>query len=138
MVTRKKKITLKKFLARLDSAKRALEVRESARLEKIYEHQAYKGIPGTSQSYRQDAANTNTKTEKHAHVYAKLNGDGKQLYAVNVGGSGHDGSSGTEIPKKHADHFRSLGYDIPETNILETLNSSQVQRELHEVFILPG
>lgn len=88
----------------------------------LFEHVLYKRIPGTSSSYRQDAGNTNTLTVRHSHVYGKLNGKGAQLYAVNWDGSGHDGSSGLTIPATHADHFRSLGYAIPDTNILECVD----------------
>ncbi|MET1256145.1 hypothetical protein [Aliikangiella maris] len=87
----------------------------------LFEYEVYKPIPGTKNSYRQDAANTNTMTLKHSHIYAKLGGKGKELYSVNFNGTGHDGSSGIEIPQTHADHFRSLGYNIPPNNILESI-----------------
>ena len=87
-------------------------------------------IPGTKNSYTEHPASTSTLTQKHAHVYAKPQGGGKQLYAVNLDGSGHDGSEGSRISEKHAAYFRDLGYKVPENNILETvsldvLNSSQ-------------
>lgn len=90
------------------------------------EHQTYKSIPGTTSSFRQDSANTCSNTQKHAHVYAKRNGGGKELYSVNMDGSGHDGYSGTAIPSSHAKYFKGLGYKIADTFILESLNYSSI------------
>ncbi len=97
--------------------------------ELILEFITYKKIPGTSASYREDAANTNTKTQRHVHVYAKRDGGGKELYSANIDGSGHDGSTGREIPSNHADYFREKGYAIPSNNILEftTLDDSSLK-----------
>ena len=58
-------------------------------------------------------------TIKHSHVYAKLKGSGKEIYSVNIDGSGHDGSRGIKIPDSHAEFFRRKGYRIPNDNILE-------------------
>lgn len=85
------------------------------------EHHTYKQVPGTNSSYREDPPNTNTKTQRHAHVYAKRNGSGKELYSVNLDGSGHDGSSGVTIPKSHAEFLRGKGYEIPLTCTLESI-----------------
>jgi hypothetical protein len=100
------------------------------------EHEVYKRIPGTSNSYRQDAANTNTKAQVHSHVYAKLKGGGKELYAVNVDGSGHDGSSGKTIPGSHADFLRSKGYNIKPTNALESIGSEQLDSDTYVLLLL--
>lgn len=100
------------------------------------EHLTYKNIPGTRNSMRVDAANTNTLTQRHAHVYAKPNGEGKQIYSVNLDGSGHDGSSGTVIPAKHAEHLRGLGFDIPANLTLESLDVDVLRPELYEICIL--
>ena len=100
------------------------------------EHKTYKTIPKTRCSYRQDSQNTNTKTQKHLHVYAKENGKGNQLYAVNIDGSGHDGSSGVVIPSSHAEHFRAGGYDIPDSLTLESMDSSILNPDDFEVCIL--
>ena len=86
------------------------------------EHHTYKQIPGTNNSYREDSPKTSTMTQRHAHVYAKRNGEGKELYSVNLSGTGHDGSSGTTIPKSHAEFLRGRGYDIPLTNTLESIS----------------
>jgi hypothetical protein len=83
----------------------------------LFEHEIYKRIPNTQNSYRADPGNTNTKTLNHSHVFAKQKGRGKELYSINVDGSGHDGSSGTQLSDKHADHFRCLGYEIPLDNM---------------------
>ncbi|MCC5842562.1 MAG: hypothetical protein JJT96_20765 [Opitutales bacterium] len=86
----------------------------------------YQLIPGTRNSYRVDAANTSTMTKKHAAVYSKANGKGKELYAVNIDGTGHDGSFGFKMPKKHAEYFRSINFDIPDSGIIESISISQL------------
>ena len=107
-----------------------------SKLTDLFEHEVYKQIPGTINSYRQDSANTNTKTQRHSHVYAKANGVGNELYSVNVSGSGHDGSSGIIIPSGHADFFRSKGYDIKPDNILESLDVEQLQEGAYHLVLL--
>ena len=103
----------------------------------LFEHQRYSSIPGTNSSYREDPANTNTMTQKHSHVYARRNGGGKQLYSVNIDGSGHDGFSGIEIPKKHADFFRDTkNYEIPSNNILESLDFGELNKEKFTLLVL--
>ena len=114
------------------------EVRERKlnELNLALEHTTYKRIPGTKNSFRVDPQNKNTLTQRHAHVYAKPNGGGKQLYSVNLDGSGHDGSSGKIIPQHHADHFRSLGFEIPASLALESIDIADFNLELYEICIL--
>ncbi|MGH8420168.1 MAG: hypothetical protein ACRER8_23310 [Pseudomonas sp.] len=100
------------------------------------EHNTYKMLPGTRNSFRIDAQNTSTKTQRHAHVYAKPNGVGKQLYSVNIDGSGHDGSSGTVIPASHAQYLHSLGFEIPANLSLESLDYASVDPKLYEWSVL--
>jgi hypothetical protein len=124
------KKTFKQYLAEVKQ--------EDARLVKLtdlFEHQVYGLIPGSRNSYREDPGNTNTLTQRHAHVYAKPNGGGKQLYAANFNGSGHDGSSGIEIPGAHADFFRQKGYDIPMNNILESIQLEALDEATHFIYI---
>lgn len=102
----------------------------------LFEHQVYKNIPGTKNSYREDPANTNTSTVKHSHIYAKPKGKGAQLYSVNVDGSGHDGSSGIEIPSSHANFFRGKGYDINSDNILESIYINNIDADEFEIILL--
>lgn len=123
------------YLKELDGQKAAQQQRKleaekalESRLN-LFEHKVYKDIPGTNSSYREDSANTNTKTLKHAHVYARRNGSGQELYSINVDGRGHDGSSGVPISAKHGDYFRSIGYAIPLTNILECLDLATISHE---------
>lgn len=99
------------------------------KLSVLFEHEIYKRIPGTTTSYRQDSANMNTQTQRHSHVYAKLKGGGKELYSVNLDGSGHDGSTGIQIPTSHGDFFRSNEYSINHNNILEWLDLEQLQED---------
>ena len=92
----------------------------------LLEYEKYKDIPGTANSYRPDPANTSTKTQKHVHVYAKPKGKGEEIYSVNLDGSGHDGYSGTQIPKSHADYFRKKNFKIKKDNILEWITPKTV------------
>ncbi|MDG6777947.1 hypothetical protein QCB44_04415 [Thiomicrorhabdus sp. zzn3] len=100
------------------------------------EHQTYKQIPGTRNSYRLDSQNTNSQTQKHAHVYAKPHGKGKELYSVNIDGSGHDGFSGFEIPKRHADYFQELGFEIPSNLTLESIDCELLDSSKFDICIL--
>lgn len=102
----------------------------------LLEHDSYELIPGTKNSRREDSGNTNTKTQKHSHVYAKPNGKGKQLYVVNIDGSGHDGSSGIEISQKHAEFLRDLGYEIPDSNILESIEVESVTEDEFKLVLI--
>jgi hypothetical protein len=125
--------TFKEFLR--ESADKDGAFRERVQL---FEHEVYKRIPGTQNSFRADPGNTNTMTLRHSHVYAKQKGRGAELYAVNIDGSGHDGSSGTAISATHADFFRSKGYTIPETNILEILDPDLLQKDQFTLVVLQG
>lgn len=104
----------------------------------LLEHETYKRIPGTNKSYRIDAEDTNTLTMRHAHVYAKQEGEGGQLYSVNVDGSGHDGSSGVTVPAKHAEFLRKKGFKIGDDNILECLSIEKAEAAQLFVVIVEG
>lgn len=106
------------------------------KLIELFEHQTYKNVPGTKNSYREDSGNTNTMTQKHAHTFAKQKGKGSQLYSVNIDGTGHDGSSGIEISQAHADFLRSKGYDIDPSNILESINLSDLNPNDFDLIML--
>lgn len=125
------KKSFKQFLKESSDKDQALRSRMG-----LFEHVLYKRIPGTSSSYRQDAGNTNTMTVRHSHIYGKLNGKGTQLYAVNWDGRGHDGSSGLTIPATHADYFRSLGYAISDTNILECVDLDAIDDSNYSLLIV--
>jgi hypothetical protein len=102
----------------------------------LFEHETYKPIPGTKNSYRTDSGNTNTKTIKHSHVYAKLKGGGSELYSVNMDGTGHDGSRGKVLPQSHAEHFRDLGYSINPNNILESMDFEQINESKYSLILI--
>lgn len=125
-------VSMKTFKQFLTEDKRGEALKH---LKALFEHEIYKRIPGTSNSYRQDSANTTTNTQWHSHIYAKLNGGGKELYSVNYNGSGHDGSSGVKIPTTHADFFRSKGYNIKSDNILESLSLEKLRKGIHSLII---
>lgn len=100
------------------------------------EHEQYKNIPGTKNSYRVDSANTNTLTQRHAHVYAKRQGKGEELYSVNLDGTGHDGYSGTTIPASHAEYLRNIGFKIPENLSLESLEYEDLNPLEYQIAII--
>ena len=125
------KKTFKQYLAETEATRGVLPG-----LIELFEHEVFGRIPGSRNSYVEHPGNTNTLTLKHSHVYAKPQGQGKQLYAANVNGTGHDGSSGIEISKSHADFFRSKGYEIPPSNILEGINYELLEEQKHFVYIL--
>lgn len=60
---------------------------------------------------------------KHIHIYAK---NGKELYSVNNDGTAHDGYHGVQIPDDEANFFRSKGFAIPDSNIIECLSFPRV------------
>lgn len=122
--------TFKQFLAAS-----AQEDRGITQLVQLFEHEVYKLIPDTKNSYRTDSGNTNTKTIKHSHIYAKPKGGGSELYSVNIDGSGHDGSSGKAMPSSHADYFRSLGYEINSNNILESLELGKIDKSSYTLLL---
>lgn len=112
-----------------------LQEQETKQKVLLFEHKVYRSIPGTKSSYREDPGNTNTLTMKHAHVYASPKG-GRLLYSVNIDGSGHDGSSGQQIPSEHANFFRKQGFDINPSNILESLNINNLNAKQFALIIL--
>ena len=80
----------------------------------ILEHKTYKEIPGTIYTYRIDKGNTNTHTKEHIHVFCK----NKQLFAINIDGTPHDGSK-YKLSKALMKFLTSLGFIVPENGILE-------------------
>jgi len=117
-------MSFKEFMAKQEATEKLL-----------LEYECYQLIPGTRNSYRQDKINTSTQTQKHSHIYAKPKGSGKELYAVNIDGSGHDGASGKKIPDDHANYFRSIGYSILPSNILEWISIRNVTPQAHALLL---
>jgi hypothetical protein len=93
----------------------------------LLEYECYRLIPGTKNSYREDPYRSSTGVPEHSHVYARPKGNGRELYVVTRDGKGSHGASGREIPAAHADYFRSRGYQIPPSNILECISAVGLQ-----------
>ncbi|MBN2685564.1 MAG: hypothetical protein JXR40_09820 [Pontiellaceae bacterium] len=125
-------ISIVNYLRELQSTKNKVTTEQNP----LFEYEVYKLIPGTKSSYRSDSGNTNTKVLAHSHVYAKPKGTGNQLYALNIDGSGHDGSSNVIIPQAHADHFRKQGYKIGDNNILECLDFENLIESKYSLIII--
>jgi len=126
-------ISLEKYLDKIQRKEKLQVITEQVHL---FEHEVYTRIPGTKNSLRSDHGNTNTMTLDHSHVYAKLKGKGEELYAVNLDGSGHDGSSNIKIPELHADYLRKKGYKIKDDNILESLNYESISPNEYSLIIM--
>lgn len=105
-------------------------------LEYIAESADYQRVPKTQMSVRFDSGNTNTKTQDHAHVFARLNGQGKQLFAVNIDGTGHDGSSGAPIPKRVGQFLQTKGYVIPVNFVVESMSLDDALEDRFIIFIV--
>jgi hypothetical protein len=125
-----KMIALHKLFDKIQAEKEIIEQVQ------LFEHEVYKLIPDTKNSYREDSGNTTTKTIKHSNIYARPKGGGNQLYAVNTDGTGHDGSSGIEIPSSHANYFRSKGYKINTDNLLENFYIGDIKNEDFDLILL--
>lgn len=87
----------------------------------LLEYKQYTQIRGTNYCARYDAANTNTNTQAHYHVYYKQN----QLYALNQDGSFHDGTSRI-LNKKEKEFFRSKGFNLPNYESLAVKNIGDI------------
>ena len=83
----------------------------------ILEWEQYKNIPKTNLTYRYDKGNTTTKTKDHIHVFSKNN----QLYAINIDGTSHDGSTAI-LGNKEIKFLRSIGFTVPANGILEWIS----------------
>lgn len=105
-------------------------------LKYISESVGYDKVPKSQMSVRFDKGNTNKKTQDHAHVFARPNGQGKHLFAVNVDGTGHDGSSGKAIPKKVGNYLNNKGYAIPPNFVIESMSLSSALEDRFIVFIV--
>ncbi len=67
------------------------------------------------------------------HVYGRK---GDQIVAINSDGSGHDGSSGKPVPSKVADLARALGFQVPSSNLLESMGIGDNLGELDELIVI--
>lgn len=76
-------------------------------------------IPNTKFSYRFDKprGEPGPGNLKHAHIYSK----GKEIFAMNVDGTAHDGFHHVEIPSEVGDFLRNKGFHVPDDNIIEVL-----------------
>jgi hypothetical protein len=105
-------------------------------LEYVEERASYQRVDKTQMSVRFDKGNTNKKTQDHAHVFARPEGKGKQLFAINVDGTGHDGSSGEPIPKRVGDFLKKKGYEIPLNFVVESISVPLALEDRFIVFIV--
>ena len=78
---------------------------------------SFTSIPGLKgYSYRKDKPSgiTSPGNQYHWHIYLR----GKECFAVNNDGAGHDGYYMVKIDKEIADYLREKGAVIPDTYII--------------------
>lgn len=107
-----------------------------SRTYSLFEHETYKGISGTTNSYRQDPAKTTWLPQKQVHVYAKRKGGGKELYSVIIDGRHHAGPGEYAVPARHAGYLRGLGYSIPNENILECILLDANDKDVYALLLM--
>lgn len=66
--------------------------------------------------------------QKHMHIYVK----GKELFAINVDGTAHDGYHNVQIPNKIIPFLKDKGITIPQNNIIECLTTERQHTLLNE------
>lgn len=78
-------------------------------------------IPGSKYSYRIDRPFGEQKpgNMKHIHILVK----GKDMFAMNVDGTAHDGSHNVLIPKDVSDFMKKKGFQVPPSGIIEFYNA---------------
>jgi hypothetical protein len=82
-------------------------------------HEAgHRGIPlRSAYSYQAHRAYV-PNMQDHFHVYMKQN----QIFSVNMDGSAHDRIHGSQIPNAAAIPLRDLGVDVPDNNLIESVD----------------
>lgn len=88
--------------------------------EPVFEHQLYQPLTQKRYYYRMDKSNNAPSQQRHIHVYRDNRGK-RQLFAMNVDGSSHDGSQYI-IPKDLFAPLQKLGLTIPSGGVLEFEN----------------
>lgn len=92
----------------------------------IKEHQTYKKFGDSSvMTYRIDKGDGTPGRQTHVHVFMK----GRQLFAINMDGSSHDGSK-AKLSKKSIEALNALGVTPPKDGILEWIDNKEEERLL--------
>lgn len=94
---------------------------------KFLEHTKFKKIPGTTFQIRIDKSNTQTKVQKHAHIF---DSKGNQVISVNFDGTKHDSLPDYLLPQKVSDYLRAQGFNIKSSNLVEGVSSQQPINEI--------
>lgn len=89
--------------------------------ELLLEWEQYKKIPKTNLTYRYDKGKGRTGMDDHIHVF--LGNTKNQVYAINRGGSTHDGSK-AKLSNKEIKFLKSIGFTPPNNGILEWITLS--------------
>ena len=88
-------------------------------------------ISGSKYSYRIDRPFGEQKPGnlKHIHIFVK----GKDLFAMNVDGTAHDGCHKVKIPEDVMDFMANKGFKVPADGIIEFYNAGNNQLLLESV-----
>ncbi len=87
-----------------------------------------KPVPGTHYVYRIDPSRgtPGPGNLRHVHIYNK----GKQIFAMNIDGTAHDGCHKVKIHKDLVDFLKKKGFTIPADNLIEMVNPVIGTRQL--------
>ena len=66
--------------------------------------------------------------QKHMHIYVK----DKEIFAINVDGTAHDGYHNVKIPEKIIPFLKDKGITIPQNNIIECLTTEELHDPLNK------
>lgn len=92
----------------------------------IKEHQTYKKFGDSSvMTYRIDKGDGTPGRQTHVHVFMK----GRQLFAINMDGTAHDGSK-AKLSKKSIEALESLGVTPPKDGLLEWIKIAMEGKKL--------
>lgn len=88
----------------------------------------FEKIPASRYEYRIDspAGIPRPGNLRHVHIF----NNGKQIFAMNIDGTAHDGFHRVRIPQEIADVLRKKGFTIPANNLIEMVMQPIVGKQL--------
>ncbi len=97
--------------------------------ESLLEHERISRFKKTNNRYYYHPESTNPPVKAHYHVISR-NGN-QEIYAINTDGTAHHKvNKGYRIPDKEADELRSLGVNINQDNIIESIEFTENEVKL--------
>ncbi len=87
----------------------------------LLEGEYYKFFQKTNNRYCFHPEDKNIPVKAHYHIVPS--NSTKEIYAVNTDGTAHHKKNrGIQVPKKEANELRSMGVNIPDSNIIECVD----------------